>query len=74
MRLNAREIGPREERDEDGGRAADGEAQGVGDYVDAAPAEARERDVAPQEVVYVHAGRGVFEDVVQASAREREGF
>ena len=33
-----------------------------------------EGDVARYEVVGVHGGRGLFEDVVQASAREGQGF
>ena len=69
--VRAREGGPREERGEDGGRA-EREAQDVGDYVGRAGSP--EGGVARYEVVGVHGGRRVFEDVVQASAGEGEGL
>ena len=60
-----------EERGEDG-RRAEGEAESVGDYV--VLTGAWESDVARYEVVGVYGGRGFFEDVVQASAGEGQGF
>jgi hypothetical protein len=72
MWVGARKRGPDEEGCEDGWRA-EGEAQDVGDH--AVLVGALEGDVvARYEVVGVHGGRGVFEDVVQASAGEWEGF
>ena len=65
-----RERWPLEERGEDG-RRAEGEAQGVGDY--AGSAGGWECGVACYEVVGVHDRRGIFEDIVQTLAGEREG-
>lgn len=65
------ETWPFEERGEDGWRA-EGEAKDVGD--DARPMTAWYFDVACYEVVGVHGGGSVLEDIVQTSAREREGF
>jgi hypothetical protein len=62
---------PLEERGEDGWRA-EGEAKDVGD--DVCPTTAWEFGVACYEVVGVHGGGSIPEDIVQTSAREREGF
>ena len=61
VRVRVREGGSREERGEDGG-CAEREAQDVGDYVGRAGSP--EGGVARYEVVGVHGGRRVFEDVV----------
>ena len=61
VRVWVREGGSREERGEDGGRA-ERETQDVGDY--AGRAGSPEGGVARYEVVGVHGGRRVFEDVV----------
>jgi hypothetical protein len=66
-----REGRPVKERGEDGWRA-EREAKDVGD--DAWPTMACEFDVACYEVVGVHGGGSILEDIVQTSAREREGF
>ena len=67
----ARKGRPVEERGENGWRA-EWEAKDVGDS--AWPTAFWEFAIACYEVVCVQGGRGILEDIVQTSAREREGF
>jgi hypothetical protein len=66
-----REGRPVKERGEDGW-GAEGEAKDVGDNI--WPKTAWGFDVACYEVVGVHGEGSILEDIVQTSAREREGF
>ena len=65
------ETWPLEERGEDGWRA-EGETKNVGD--NARPTTVWYFDVVCYEIVGVHGGGSVLKDIVQTSAREREGF